>query len=549
MAPRIRMNLSIPEDTARVARQAFPKGNVYMRMRDELGPLYRDSEFAELFSNCGPQGVPPGLLALVTVMQYAEGLSDRQAAEQVRARIDWKYALGLELTDAGFDYSVLSEFRSRLIRGSMEEKLLNDMLAAFRERGWLKAGGRQRTDSTHVLAAIRTLNRLECVGETMRHALNALAVVAPDWLKAWVPTEWVDRYARRFEQYRLPDSKAKRQSLAETIGTDGSRLLEAIYAPAAPTWLRHVPAVEILRQVWVQQYEVHDGQIRWRTAGNLPPARLMIQSPYDPEAHYSSRRSTTWTGYMVHVTETCDDDKPHLITHVETVPAPEPDSEVTETVHVALADKDLTPGQHLVDSGYVDAEQLVEARQTYQIDLVGPVNPDTSWQGRTPEAYDLSQFVINWEAESATCPHGHISQVWSSSHDSYGNAVVHVRFGAADCRACPARQLCTRSKDGPRSLQLRSQAQHIALQEARHRQTTEAFKQIYAIRAGIEGTLSQGARSFGLRRARYIGLAKAHLQHVITAAAIDLARIAAWLEEIPLATTRTSRFVALMVPT
>lgn len=549
MALRIRMDLGVPEGTARVARKAFPNGNVYMRMRDELGPLYRDSEFAELFSNCGPQGVPPGLLALVTVMQYAEGLSDRQTAEQVRARIDWKYALGLELTDAGFDYSVLSEFRSRLIRGSMEEKLLNDMLAAFRERGWLKARGRQRTDSTHVLAAIRTLNRLECVGETMRHTLNTLAVVAPDWLKAWVPPEWVDRYARRFEQYRLPDSKAKRQALAETIGADGSRLLEAIYAPAAPSWLRHVPAVETLRQVWVQQYEVHEAQIRWRTAGNLPPARLMIQSPYDPEAHYSTRRSTTWTGYMVHVTETCDEDAPHLITHVETTPAPEPDSEVTETIHAALVDKDLTPSQHLVDPGYVDAEQLVEARQTYQIDLVGPVNPDTSWQSRTPEAYDLSQFVINWEAESATCPQGRVSQVWSASHDSYGNAVVHVRFAAADCVACPARQLCTRSKRGPRALQLRSQAQHIALQDARQRQTTQPFKQIYAIRAGVEGTLSQGTRAFGLRRARYIGLAKAHLQHVITAAAIDLARIAAWLEGRPLAKTRTSRFAALMVPT
>lgn len=548
MASRIRMNLSIPEETARVARQAFPDGNVYMRMRDEVGPLYRDSEFAELFSTCGPQGVPPGLLALVTVMQYAEGLSDRQAADQVRARIDWKYALSLELTDAGFDYSVLSEFRDRLIAGSLEEKLLNDMLDAFRARGWLKGRGRQRTDSTYVLAAIRTLNRLECVGETMRHALNILAAVVPDWLKAQAPAEWVDRYARRFEQYRLPDSKAKRQALAETIGADGSQLLKALYASDAPPWLRHVPAVETLRQVWVQQYEVHDSQIRWRAAGNLPPATLMIQSPYDPEARYSIRRSTAWTGYTVHVSETCDDDAPRLITHVETAPAPEPDDQVTETIHASLADKDLAPSEHIVDSGYIDAEQLVKARQTYQMDLVGPVNPDTSWQGRTPEAYDLSQFVINWEMETATCPQGQVSQIWSPSQDSFANEVIHVRFPVAVCADCPARQLCTRSEHGPRSLKLRPQAQHMALQEARERQTSAVFKQTYSIRAGVEGTLSQGTRAFGLRRARYVGLAKVHLQHVITAAAIDLARIAAWLDETPLARTRTSRFAALMTP-
>lgn len=547
MAPRIRMNLSIPEETVRVAGAAFPKGNVYMRMRDELGPLYKDSEFAELFSNCGPQGIAPGLLALVTVMQYAEGLSDRQAAEQVGARIDWKYALGLELTAPGFDNSVLSEFRTRLVEGSLEEKLLDDMLAAFRERGWVKARGRQRTDSTHALAAIRTLNRLECVGEMMRYALNTLAAVEPEWLKARIPVEWVDRYAKRFEQYRLPDSKTKRQALAETIGADGAQLLEAIYAPDAPAWLRHVPAVETLRQVWVQQYEVQADHFRWRAAGNLPPAALMIQSPYDPEARYSTRRSTAWTGYMVHLTESCDDDAPRVITHVETTPAPEPDGQVTETIHAALADKGLSPSEHIVDGGYIDAELVTEARQTYQTDLVGPVSPDTSWQARTPEAYDLSHFAIDWEQQTATCPQGRVSQVWSTSQDR-GNEVIHVRFAAADCADCPARQLCTRSERGPRSLKLRAQAQHIVLQDARLRQTTDEFKQAYAIRAGIEGTLSQGTRAFGLRNARYIGLPKTHLQHVITATAVNFTRLAAWLDERPLAQTRTSRFAALMAP-
>jgi transposase len=221
----------IPEETVRVARAAFPKGSVYMRMRDTLGPLYTDEAFAGLFPRRGQPAESPARLALVTIMQFAEGLSDRQAADAVRSRIDWKYALGLELTDPGFDASVLSEFRSRLLTGDVTHLLLERMLERLREEHLLKQRGRARTDSTHILAAIRELNRLECVGETLRHALNTLATVAPDWLRGWVPSTWFDRYGRRFEDYRLPPGKAERYALAEQMGADGNALLTALHRP------------------------------------------------------------------------------------------------------------------------------------------------------------------------------------------------------------------------------------------------------------------------------------------------------------------------------
>jgi transposase len=153
----------IPEETVRVARAAFPHGNLYVTMRDQLGTLYEDQEFAALFPKRGRPAEAPWQVALVCVFQFIEGLSDRQAAEAVRSRIDLKYALSLDLTDPGFDFSVLSKFRTRLIAGSAEMRLLETMLEQFRAQGFLKARGKQRTASTHVLAAIRTLNRLECV--------------------------------------------------------------------------------------------------------------------------------------------------------------------------------------------------------------------------------------------------------------------------------------------------------------------------------------------------------------------------------------------------
>jgi transposase len=343
----------IPQLTADTAHAAFPRGNRYMSMRDELGIFYADQDFAALFPTRGQPAETPWRLALVLVFQFAEGLSDEQAAEAVRGRLDWKYALSLELTDPGFDASILSEFRGRLIQGSAEMHLLDAMLARFKTVGLLKARGRQRTDATHVLAAVRALNRLEGVGETMRQSLNTLAVVAPDWLRPHLQPDWMDRYGTRFDDYRLPKAAAERQALAEQIGADGRALLTAVWSAAAPGWLRELPALRTLQRVWWQQYYAVplEEPMRWRSAGDLPPAAQMINSPYDVDARYSLKRTTTWTGYKVHLTETCDDDTPHLITHLLTTPATTPDWHAPEPIHAALAAKALLPDEHLLDAG------------------------------------------------------------------------------------------------------------------------------------------------------------------------------------------------------
>src|SRR2546426_1029285 len=221
----------VPEDTARVARAAFPKGHPYMTFRDALGTIFQDEDFAALFPAWGQPGIPPWRLALVTIMPFRENLADRQAAEAVRARIDWKYLLSLELTDPGFDFSVLSEFRDRLLAGSAAELLLDKLLARCRALGLLTARGPQRTDATHVLAAVRVLNRLELVAETLRAALNAVATVAPAWLQAVTPLAWYERYSRRIEEARLPKDTAEREAYALTVGEDGFRLLDLLETP------------------------------------------------------------------------------------------------------------------------------------------------------------------------------------------------------------------------------------------------------------------------------------------------------------------------------
>jgi transposase len=535
----------VPEETARVAHAAFPRGNAWIQLRDAVGPIYDDASFAPLFARRGRPAEAPWRVALVTVMQFAEGLSDRQAAEAVRARIDWKYALGLELTDPGFDFSVLSEFRARLVHGSAEHMLLERLLTVCRERGWLKARGRQRTDSTHVLGALRVLNRLERVAETLRAALNVIAAVAPDWLRAVAPPEWHERYDRRIEDYRLPRGREAREAYAEAVGADGQQLLEALTAPHAPEELSRLPAVDLLRRVWSAEFTVVAGRLRLRDPKELPAATAQVESPYEPEARYGTKRGLHWVGYKAHLTETCDDALPHLLTHVETTVAPASDIHQLAAIHEGLAQRALLPAQHLVDAGYVRARNLLDAHGQYQVEVIGPIPADHQWQAKAKTGFDVSQFAVDWDARAVTCPRGRRSVRWSETRTARGLTMTRVEFAAEDCTACPARPQCTRAKTPFRSLLLQPREEHETIQAARQRQQTAEYATTYAQRAGVEGTLSQGVRAFGLRRARYRGLAKTHLQHIATAAAINVDRLVNWLDEIPRAQTRRSRFATL----
>ena len=541
----------IPAETARVARAAFPDGNLYVRMQEELDAIYADEDFADLFPTRGQPAEAPWRLALVTIFQFAEHLSDRAAADAVRGRIDWKYALSLELTDAGFDHTVLSEFRTRLLLGGAERRLLDLLLRCARDRGLLKARGRQRTDSTHVLAAVRALNRVELVTETMRHTLTVLADLAPEWLRAHGRPEWVKRYERRPADDGLPSKQAERNALTEAIGRDGFEVLVAVDADEAPSWLRDLPALRVLRAVWIQNYLVTETGVRWRTdKEGLPPAARFISSPYDTDAHYARKHTTSWVGYKVHLSETCEDDTPNLITNVATTPGPVADGAVTPDIHEELAERDLLPGLHVVDTGYLDAELLVTMPARFGVDLLGPTRKDYHWQARDGQGFDAQGFTINWDDERATCPAGRTSISWTPAVDNRRNQVIKIKFSTKDCSPCPHRARCIRSRKASprRTITVRRRDQYEALRVAREREQTDAYAEEYARRAGVEGTLSQAVRRCGLRRSRYVGLARTHLGHVLTATAVNFVRIGEWLAGTPRAKTRHPPFADVLAP-
>jgi transposase len=531
----------IPIETVRIARAAFPKGTLVTRLRDEFSDLYKDEDFKALYPTRGQSSLAPWRLALVTVFQFLEHLSDRQAADAVRARIDWKYALGLELTDPGFHFSVLTEFRARLVAGQAEHLLLDKMLERFKQRGLLKVRGKQRTDSTHVLAAVHDLNLLELVAETLRAALDDLAAVVPDWVRAVAQPAWFERYGRRIEEYHLPKSQDKRLALAQQIGADGFLLLEALEEPTAPAAARNLSMVQILRDVWRMHYAQENGSPRWRDSQELPPVAERMQSPYDPQAHFSMKRQFGWTGYKVHVTETCDDDAAHLITDVKTCPSMLPDMTSTAGIHERLAAKGLPPAEHFVDAAYVDADLLAQSHRDHGVSLEGPVRGITT---RAQDGFALTDFTIDWKAQQVSCPQGKKSVSWRTINTPSGPR-IQAQFSRTECGDCTVRHNCTPPTSTRRQLQFHLQDEYEALHAARARMRDPAWLQRYHRRAGAEGTLSQGVRAFGMRRSRYIGLAKTSLQQACTAVAMNVSRVVHWLDGEPRAKTRVTRFAAL----
>lgn len=532
----------VPEATVKVARAAFPKGNVYLQIRDELGTLYQDKDFAELYPEMGRPAVPAWHLALVTVVQFKEGLADRQAADAVRARIDLKYLLGLELSDPGFDFTILSDFRTRLVEGSKELLLLDKMLEVLKEKGLVKARGKTRTDSTHILMNARVLSRLEMVAESLRAALNDLAAADPEWLRSVAKPVWFERYAKRIEDYRFPTGKEARHKLILEVAEDGYFLLNAL-AGADPT-LSGLEQVAIFKQVWEHHFVKEGDTPKLKEGSEQTPLKERFNSPYDPEAKHGNKGSKQWEGYKVHITESCEEGLPYVITHIMTTTADVVDFEATLKVHNALEAKGLLPDEHLVDSGYVKASHILSSQEK-GVELIGPVRATADWQSKTEGAYDLSKFAIDWDKKQLTCPNAKKSSSWSEALDPHGNETISVNFRYRDCMRCEQRSLCTRQKRGRRQIMLRPKAQHEALQAAKQMQKTPEWQARYNKRAGIEGTISQEVRSQGLRRSKYKGLGKTALQHAATAAATNLQRLEDFWNGVKPEQTRTSQFLRL----
>jgi len=486
---------------------------------EQVYEQYDEADYVDLYHAEGKPAISPVLLSFVTAFQYMENLSDREAAEAVRMRLDWKYALHLPLDYAGFNFSVLSEFRYRVIEHQAEARLFDCLLEQRQGLGLIKQRGRQRTDSLAVLTRVRDLNRLELVVETLRLAVRALLAVDPVWTRATVPPTWEERYGERCVASRL--SKEERKTLESEVGQDGQWLLGRLQAETTPAVLRELPEVQTLSTVWSQQCEVIEGKVVYQ-APEPYDGTTRVQTPHDPEARYSKKGKQSWVGDKLQVTETDDEGYPHLITDIAMTSSVETDAVALEGIQARLEARDLLPEEQLGDAAYISGPNLARSQER-GIDLIGPVPEGQSPPARMPDGCTQDQFRVDWEANVAICPAGQMSNK-GIQHSSGG---TQFRFRKAACQTCPLRSRCC-SGTGGRTITI--SPYHDLLQAARARQETEDFKVVYRQhRGGVEGCLSALVRGHGMRKKRYIGQAKGHLQALFTGATVNLRRSASWL--------------------
>ena len=429
-----------------------------------------------------------------------------------------------------------------------------------------------------MVAAVAGLNRLELAGESVRAALEALAAAHPDWVAQRIcVADWARRYGTPMTSWRPPASQAKRDELAVAYARDGYVLLESVYDSAAPAWLRELPAIDVLRRVLLQNYtraitggkEVVKRREKEPEGDGLPPGHARIASPYDIDARCGAKREQYWLGCKLHITETCDDAPPcscrpagepgppaggpghgkacahlvfpNLVTHVATTDATVTGNQMTAAIHDDLAARNLAPGRHYTDSGYLSAALIVSELARHGIALTGPLLADNSAQARAGHGYARADFTIDYDARTVTCPQGKTAATWTPCTQR-GQAAVVATFAASDCGPCPVRALCTKSRRRQLSLLPRDLAEAQAA--ARAAEKAVPFQADYARRAGVEGAMHQAA-SHGARRARYRGLPKTRLDHIYMACALNLLRLHAYWTSTPLDRRRTSHLARL----
>ncbi|MBU0494045.1 MAG: IS1182 family transposase [Chloroflexi bacterium] len=509
----------MPAEMAVLGAKLLAADSPYRLVGDQLYEQYHEADYADLYPAEGQPALSPVDLALVTAFQSMEDLPDRQAAESVRLRLDWKYALHQPVDYGGFHYSVLSEFRDRVIQHGAEARVFEAVLGQLQALGLLKRRGRQRTDSAAVLTKVRHLNRLELVVETLRLAVRALLTADPTWTRATVLPTWEDRYGTRCVAERLSDPE--RAVLQSAVGPAGQWLLDRLAEPTTPPALAALPEVQTLRTVWAQQYEVREREVVFRDPGPYD-GTTRLQSPHDPEARYSEKRGRGWVGDKVQVTETDDEDLPHLITDIALTSSVESDQAALGAIQERQAARDVAPGVRVADQGYVSGQTLADSAQLGG-DLIGPAPADHSPQSRLPEGLTQDQFTVDLAPGTVVCPAGQTAARGRQRPD--GSWQFH--FATTTCAACPLRARCCTGRGG-RTITLGPH--HAQLQAARARQQTAEFQACYQQhRGGVEGCLSVLLRSHGLRVNRYIGRTKNHLRALFVAVGVNVRRAARWL--------------------
>jgi transposase len=473
----------------------------------------------------GRVAVEPVLMLGVSLLQYLDGLPDRQAVEMVRYHAGWNFALNRQLGDELFHPTTLVNFRQRLIDQEQSALGFKTILDALADAGLVSRQSRQRLDSTQMFGLVSRMSRLDCVRESLRLALQELEPgVGPEarpefWLELW------ERYVESQTDYRA-SSEALGRKLVEA-GTDTARLLAWARGQSQNT-LAWGPQLSLLERVFGEQFEMSGAGTAPKNKTELSSDR--VQNPHEAEATYAVKgegaKKKEHVGYKVQVAETVTqaelatgEPTQNFLTGIVTHAAHQSDEAGAEKMEAEQGAMGLDkPPVQYVDGAYVSAQKLAQA-QAEGRSLIGPAAAAPHNNGGR---YTTEDFQIEVEQRQAICPAGKENTQCSRLEEQATGKVTYRFEWSTHCADCPLRERCVGPEQKHRSLVVGEH--HSALQSRRREQKTEAFAQAMKHRNGIEGTQSELVRAHGIRRARYRGLAKARLQNYFAGAACNLKR-------------------------
>lgn len=473
----------------------------------EISPLIKDSDFESMYKDGGRPPISPRLLVLVLLMQFLEGLSDRAAARNLKFRLDWKIAFGLAVDFASVHPSTLTYFRERLLTHEKTSLVFDRVLEHLKNVGLVKASGKQRIDSTHVIGAVRELTRIELLHETLR--MFCLDAGAFRFTMADSITSLYQHYTDPPSAFRK-SAEEKKETIKQACyamqtlitWTESSPLLQSLFAE---------PSFVTLKTVFAQNFTV--------TSPDLPPELIAIATgkghicnPHDPEAEYANKGKKGWLGYKVQVAETVTEGGANFITHIELEPATSFDGDCVQDVVSDLAVIGLAPSELYGDTHYNTTDNI-EVLGEGEIELKGEVPLSTK-----PKADKDLGFTINLEEQKVICPQGVESKRFSL------RATDHVRasFPKTACTICPRREVC---QPNSRGKVYEQRIQNKTLAERREKMQDPDYKKDLHHRNGIEGTLSGLVRGQKMRKSRYRGKGKNQLQTKMTGAAANIQRL------------------------
>jgi transposase len=501
----------IPQAVSCWGKKYLKDNNLYRVVGDQLLSFISADEFTSMYSHTGRPSISPIILSLVTLFQFLEEIPDRVAAQYAMTRLDWKYALHIPMDDPGFHYSDLCNFRKRLAKHGKESLLFDQLLKQIESLGFLKKRKHQRTDSTHILALVSELSRLENLSESLRVSLRAIQKSESAFYQMKIPALYREHWSISQSDYQM--TEPQRREALERVGQDIHWLLSFLETNKK-SFLR-LPELEVLQTLFYQHFAVQDSQ-KVCLKDKADTGKDKIQSPHEPEARYSKKRGKSWVGYKTHITETANGKgEVNFITDITTTNSCEQDNETLSGIQEKLEAGNLKPEQQFTDKGYVTGANLSESGKK-DIQLMGEVS-----ELNNKGLFTADDFTVDYQTMTAICPAGCTSISWKKRESDNHNGDAQIRF-CSQCNHCLLKEKCTKSKRGRR---LRLNLHYPMLKKRRQESKTGTFKKLMKRRPPVEGTISEMVRVHGLRRSRYRGMMKTHFHGLMVGTAVNLKRL------------------------